>query len=43
MLELIKVNLSRVFTANLQTVISTFTLSHVTLATQDPQLFLGGL
>ena len=35
MLELIKVKLSPISTANLQMAISTFILSHVTLVTQN--------
>ena len=35
MLELIKMNLSLISTANLQMAISTFILSHVTLVTQN--------
>ena len=40
LLELIKVNLSLIYTANLQMAIGTFTLSHVTLFIQIIQLFL---
>ena len=40
MLELIMVNLSPISTVNLLMAISTFTLNHVTLVTQNFKLFL---
>ena len=40
LLELIMVNLSLISTANLLMAINTFTLSHVTIVTQNFQLFL---